>query len=155
MTLFLQLQDDPVGVVCDGQGQFSNTEVESPADTTKCSDEESRDKETGTILPHTGTVVRYPQITDKSPIRGNEVLLEENDTDTEEDDDDSISTESSDSSTPTMTDCPTDYDTDTTIYPDTDCEDIYGGQICQLSDLESEQGEVRKIDQNYYDVITE
>ena len=150
------MQDDPVGVVCDGQGQFSNTEVESPVDTidTKCSEEESQDKESGTIPPHTGTVVRCPQITDKSPIKGDPVVLEENDTDTEEYDD-SNSTESSDSSTPTMTDCPTDYDTDTTIYPDTDCEDIYGGQICHLSDLESEHGEVRQIDQDYYDVITE
>ena len=61
-----------------------------------------------------------------------------------------------------MTDCPTGYESDTTLYPDTDCEDIYGGpgplktsQLCELSDLESEHEDVRSIDQNYYDVITE
>ena len=54
-----------------------------------------------------------------------------------------------------MTECQTGYESDTTLYPDTDCEDIYGGQLSELSDLESEHEEVRRIDENYYDVITE
>ena len=62
-----------------------------------------------------------------------------------------------------MTDCQTGYESDSTLYPDTDCEDIYGGpggslrtgQLSELSDLESEHEDVRSIDQNYYDVITE
>ena len=149
---FLQLEDDPVDDLCDGQGQLSITEVESHVDT-KCSDkEESRSQETGTIQPDTH--LRAPT-TDNSSLSSTEVDLEE-------DDSSSLSTESSTCSTPTLTDCLTDYESDATIYPDTDCEDIYGGpaglktgQICELSDLESEQEEVLSIDQNYYDVITE
>ena len=58
-----------------------------------------------------------------------------------------------------MTDCPTGYESDTTLYPDTDCEDIYGpfktGHLSELSDLESEHEDVRSRHQNYYDVISE
>lgn len=137
---------------CDGQGQFSNTEVESRVDTKRTGKEESQDKETGTIQPDTESVVKYPKMSNNSPVKCRHVELEECVT---EDDEDSSSTESSDSSTPTMTECPTDYDTDTTIYPDTDCEDMYGGRGGRLSDTESEHEAVRGIDEDYYDVITE
>ena len=40
------------------------------------------------------------------------------------------------------------YESDVTVYPDTDCEDIYGdptklkkGQVCHLSDTEQEEVE--------------
>ena len=76
--------------------------------------------------------------------------------------DSSDSDDSTECSTPTVTDCQTGYESDATLYPDTDCEDIYGGpgsvrtgQLSDPSDLESEHEDVRSIDQNYYDVITE
>ena len=116
--------------------------------------EESQTEKTGTILPQITTLrLKSPLITLTDPSR----TCDEGETPTQSSDSDD-----STCSTPTMTECQTGYESDTTLYPDTDCEDIYGGpgvlktgQLSELSDLESEHEDVRTIDQNYYDVITE